>query len=202
MVEKATNYLKILSLYRTDYEASFHIRAMAKLLDTSHVTILPHLKHLEQIKILQHEKVGRNKQYLLNKTSILTKYYLATTEQLATISYLEKNFIIKKLAEHLNNLDTAAPIILFGSYSKNYATEESDIDLFCIGTLTKDQTSQIKKFETTFGKKINIKTATTENFNTGLRTGDILIKEIVNNHIILRNPDPFVTMLWRYYVEK
>ena len=202
MVEKATNYLKILSLYRTDYEASFHIRAMAKLLDTSHVTILPHLKHLEQIKILQHEKVGRNKQYLLNKTNILTKYYLVTTEQLATINYLEKNFIIKKLAEHLNNLDTAAPIILFGSYADNSATDESDIDLFCIGTLTKDQTSQIKKFETTFGKKINIKTATTENFNTGLRTGDILIKETVKNHIILSNPDPFVTMLWRAYVER
>ena len=202
MVEKAFNYLKLLSLYRTDYEASFHIRAMAKLLDTSHVTILPHLKHLEQIKILQHEKVGRNKQYLLNKTNILTKYYLTTTEHLATINYLEKNFVIKKLAEHLNNLDTATPIILFGSYADNYATEESDIDLFCIGTLTKDQTSQIKKFETTFGKKINIKTATTENFNNGLRTGDILIKEIVKNHIILSNPDLFVTMLWRAYIER
>ena len=61
MVEKAVNYLKILTLYRTDYEENFHIRAMAKLLDTSHVTLLPHLKHLEQIKILQHKKVGRNK---------------------------------------------------------------------------------------------------------------------------------------------
>lgn len=202
MVEKAVNYLKILALYRTDYEANFHIRAMAKLLDTSHVTILPHLKHLEQIKILQHEKVGRNKQYLLNKANILTKYYLATTEQLATIGYLEKNFIIKKLAEHLNTLDTANPIILFGSYAKNYATEKSDIDLFCMGALTKDQASHIKKFEATYGKKINIKTATTENFNTGLRTGDLLIKEIVKNHIILRNPDPFVTMLWRAYVER
>jgi predicted nucleotidyltransferase len=202
MVEKAVNYLKILSLYRTDYEANFHIRAMAKLLDTSHVTLLPHLKHLEQIKILQHEKVGRNKQYLLNKTNILTKYYLTTTEQLTTISYLEKNFVIKKLAEHLNNLDTTNPLILFGSYANNTATEKSDIDLFCIGTLTKDQTSHIKKFEATYGKKINIKTATTENFNTGLRTGDILIKEIVKNHIILRNPDPFVTMLWRAYIER
>jgi predicted nucleotidyltransferase len=202
MVEKAVNYLKILSLYRTDYEANFHIRAMAKLLDTSHVTLLPHLKHLEQIKILQHEKVGRNKQYRLNKTNILTKYYLTATEQLATISYLEKNFVIKKLAEHLNNLDTANPLILFGSYANNTATEKSDIDLFCMGTLTKDQTSHIKKFEATYGKKISIKTATPENFNAGLRTGDILIKEIVKNHIILSNPDPFVTMLWRHHIER
>jgi len=202
MVEKANIYLKILALYRTDYEANFHIRAMAKLLDTSHVTLLPHLKHLEQIKILQYEKVGRNKQYLLNKTNILTKYYLIAAEQLATISYLEKNFIIKKLAEHLNNLDTAAPLILFGSYANNTATEQSDIDLFCIGTLTKAPATYLKKFEATYGKKINTKTATTENFNTGLRTGDILIKEIGKNHILLSNPDPFVTMLWRAHVER
>ena|SRR3989337_2184357 len=81
-------------------------------------------------------------------------------------------------------------------------TDESDIDLFWIGTLTKDQLSHFKKFEATFGKKINTKTATTENFNTGLRTGDIPIKEIIRNHIILRNPDPFVIMLWRYHVGK
>jgi len=202
MVEKTTNHLKIIALYRTNYSASLHVRAIAKLLDTSHVTILPHLKQLEKIKILQHEKIGRNKQYILNKANILTKYYLTITEQLTTINYLEKNLIIKKLAEHLTAINTPNPIILFGSYADNSATDESDIDLFSIGTLTKNQLSHIKKFEITFGKKINIKTATTQNFNTGLRTGDILIKEIVRNHIILSNPDPFITMLWRHHNEK
>ena len=202
MVGKTTSNMKIVAIYRRDYTTSLHVRAMAKLLGTSHVTILPHLKLLEKIKVLQHEKVGRNKQYLLNKANILTKYYLTTAEQLAAISYLEKNFTIKKLAENLNSLDTSNPLILFGSYADNSATDESDIDLFSIGTLTKDQMNQIKKFEATFGKKINVKTATAENFNAALRTGDILIKEIVRNHIILRNADPFVTMLWRYHVER
>jgi predicted nucleotidyltransferase len=202
MVVKITNDFKILSLYRAEYSTRLHIRAMANLIGTSHVALLLHLKRLEELKILYSEKAGKNKQYRLNKDNILTKYYLTITEELATIDHLEKNFLIKKLSEHLNNIDTAAPIILFGSYADNSATEESDIDLFCIGTLTKDQTSHLKKFEATYGKKINIKAATTENFNNGLRTGDILIKEIVKNHIILRNPDPFVTMLWRAYVER
>jgi predicted nucleotidyltransferase len=175
---------------------------MAKLIGTSHVALLPYLKRLEEQKILNPEKAGKNKQYLLNEDNILTKHYLTITEELATIDYLEKNFFIKKLVEHLNSINTANPLILFGSYVKNYATEKSDIDLFCIGTFTEDQTSHLKKFEATFGKKINIKTATIENFNTALRTGDILIKEIVKNHIILSNPDPFVTMLWRAYVER
>ena len=202
MEGKYANYFKALSLFRTDYAMSLHVRAMANLLNVSHMTLLPHLNRLEELKILQSTKVGRNKNYRLNQDNILTKYYLTTTEELVTIEYIEKNQFIRKFAEHLNNLDTSNPLVLFGSYADNSATDESDIDLFSMGTLSKDQTSHIKKFEATFGKKINVKTATTENFNAGLRTGDILIKEIVRNHIILCNPDPFVTMLWRYYVER
>jgi uncharacterized protein len=202
MKGKSANYFKALSLFRADYATSLHVRAMANLLNVSHMTLLPHLNRLEELKILRSTKVGRNKFYRLNHDNILTKYYLATTEELVTIEYLEKNQFIRKLAEQLNSLDTPNPLILFGSYADNSATDESDIDLFSIGTLTKDQTNHVNKFEATFGKKISIKTATTENFNTGLRTGDILIKEIVRNHIILLNADYFVTMLWRYYVER
>ncbi len=202
MEEKTANYFRILSLYRTNYTANLHMRAMAKLLDTSHMTLLPHLKRLEELKILKTEKVGKNKQYTLNRDNLLTKYYLIATEELVTIEYLEKTFLIKKLAEHLNNIDISNPLILFGSYAKGYATEESDIDLFSIGKLTENQQNHIKKFEATFGKKTNIKNATAENFNAGLRTGDILIKEVVANHIVISNPDPLVTLLWRQYVER
>jgi predicted nucleotidyltransferase len=202
MEEKPANYFRILSLYRTDYTANLHMRAMAKLLGTSHMTLLPHLKRLEETKILQTETVGKNKQYTLNKNNLLTKFYLIVTEGFVTIAYLQKTLIIKKLAEHLNNIGIQNPLILFGSYAKGYATEESDIDLFSIGKLTENQQTNIKKFEATFGKKINIKAATAENFQAGLRTGDILIKEVVANHIVICNPDPFVTMLWRQYRER
>ncbi len=203
MVIKLTNNIfEILVLYRADYSKNLHIRAMAKLIGTSHVALLPYLKRLEKLKILNSEKAGRNKQYTLNKDNLLTKYYLVTNEELVTIDYLEKTFLIKKFAEHLNTIDISNPLILFGSYAEGYATDESDIDLFIIGKLTEDQLKRTKKFEATFGKKINIKTATPENFERGLRTGDILIREVVRNHIILRNADPFVTMLWRQYVER
>lgn len=202
MEEIIATPLKPLTLYRTDYTTNLHARAMAKILNVSHMTLLPHLKRLEQHKILKCTKSGRNKNYSLNQSNILTKYYLTSTEDLVTIEFLEKNQLMRKLAEHLNSLDTSNPIILFGSYANGTAIDESDIDLFTIGTPTKPQHSHIKKFEATFGKKINVKTATTENFNTALRTGDILIKEIVRNHIILRNADPYVTMLWRYHAQR
>jgi hypothetical protein len=47
-----------------------------------------------------------------------------------------------------------------------------------------------------------MKTVSTKNFEDGLRTGDILIREVIKDHIVLCNADPFVTMLWRDYIRR
>jgi predicted nucleotidyltransferase len=203
MEEKITNYsFTILSLYRIDYTTSVHTRAMAKKLSVSHVTLLPHLRRLEKAKILLSRRVGKNKEYLLNPNNSLTKRYLEITEELATIDYLDKNFLIKRISDQLSTMDLIGSLLLFGSYTKDYSTEASDIDIFHLGRLEQDQQSQIKKFGKTYGKEINIKTSSIENFHSGLRTGDTLIREIVENHIILQNPSPFVNLIWRNYSER
>ena len=200
MEVKITNYIfDILNLYRTDYTKSLHVRAIAKLLNTSHVTLLPHLKKLEKNKILLSRKVGKNKEYLLNHNNILTKDYLALSEKLEAIKYLQKNFLIKKVYQHLINVNVQGAVVLFGSYAKNYATETSDIDLFFLGKLSENQILEIKKIGKIYGKEISIKTSTIKNFNEGLITGDTLIKEIIKNHVILQNPDLLVNLLWRNY---
>jgi predicted nucleotidyltransferase len=203
MVEKITNCsFAILSLYTTNYTTTLHARAMAKKLSVSHVTLLPHLRQLEKAKIILFRKVGKNKEYLLNPNNSLTKHYLEIAEELVTINYLVKNFQIKKISDQLSSLDLTGSLLLFGSYTKGYSTEESDIDLFHLGRLEQDQQSEIKKRGKIYGKEINIKNSSIENFLNGLRTGDTLIREIVENHVILQNPDPFVSLLWRHYTER
>lgn len=203
MEETITHYVfAILNLYRTNYAKTLHVRAMARLLNTSHVTLLPHLKKLEKNKILISRKVGKNKEYLLNPHNILTKDYLTVSEKLEAIKYLQKNFLIKKISQHLINVNVQGTIVLFGSYAKDYATEASDIDLFYLGKLSENQIMKIKKIAKIYGKEISIKTSTIKNFNEGLTTGDTLIKEIIKNHIILQNPDLFVNLLWRNYTGK
>jgi predicted nucleotidyltransferase len=202
MEGKTANMLRIIGLYRTDYTTKLHMRAMAKLLGTSHMTLLPHLKLLEELKILNAEIIGKNKQYSLNKENILAKFYLSAAEEFATITFLENNFLIKKLVEHLEQLPFTTPLALFGSYTKGYANEESDIDLLMLGNPSLNQRGQLDKFEAVYGRRINLKTVTTENFKVALLSGDILIKEVIANHIILANPDPFVGLLWRSYVER
>jgi len=203
MVEKITNHkFTIISLYTSNYNNSLHARAIAKLLQTSHVTLLPHLRQLEKNKILTSKKVGRNKEYTLNPDNIITKEYLTITEKLTTIEYLQKNFLIKKITEQLLTLNLTGSITLFGSYAKNYATEASDIDILYLGELTDTQKQEIKKIGKIYGKEINIKTATMDNFLDGLKSGDKLTKEITQNHMILQNPDPFVNLCWRHHTAK
>jgi predicted nucleotidyltransferase len=172
---------------------------MAKLLKTSHVTLLPHLRKLEENKILNSRRVGKNKEYSLNPDNIMTKDYLTIAEKFETIEYLQKNFLLKKISEQLLTLNLTGAIILFGSYAKNYATEASDIDMFYLGKLTETQIQEIKKLSKIYGKEINIKTATIENFINGLKTGDTLTKEIVKNHVAIQNPDLLVNLCWRHY---
>jgi predicted nucleotidyltransferase len=203
MEGKITNCsFAILSLYRTNYTTTLHARAMAKKLSVSHVTLLPHLRQLEKAKIILFRKVGKNKEYLLNPNNSLTKHYLEIAEELVTINYLVKNFQIKKISDQMSSLDLTGSLLLFGSYTKGYSTEESDIDLFYLGRLEQDQRSEIKKRGKIYGKEINIKNSSIENFLNGLRTGNTLIREIVENHVILQNPDPFVNLLWRHYTER
>ena len=203
MVEKITNYeFAILSLYRSSYASSYHARAMAKLLKTSHVTLLPHLKKLEKNKILVTRKVGKNKEYLLNADNIITKDYLAIAEKLEAINCLQKNFLIRKIVEQFLTLNLPGSIILFGSYAKNIAAETSDIDILYLGELTDSKKQEMKKIGGTYGKEINVKTATVNNLFDGLRSGDALIKEIVQNHIGIQNPEQFINLSWRHYAGK
>jgi predicted nucleotidyltransferase len=203
MEEKITNHsFAILSLYRTNYASALHARAMAKKLVVSHVTLLPHLRQLEKSRILRSRKVGKNKEYILNSGNSLVKHYLAIAEELETIGYLNRNFLMKKISDSLSSLNLTGSLTLFGSCAKDYSTETSDVDLFYLGKLEKEQSSEIRNRGKIYGKEINVKTSSIENFQDGLRTGGALIKEIVQKHTVLQNPGPFVDLLWGYYVER
>ncbi len=203
MVEKTTNNrLGIISLFRSDYLAQFHVREMAKLTKKSHVTLLPHLKESEKDKILTARTIGKNKVYSLNFENIITKNYLTLSETVETTALLEQVFLIKKITKEIFNLNLSGTIILFGSYAKRTFKEDSDIDIFYLGQVADKEIQNIRNIGKIYGKTINVKKSTSKNFELGLRKKDPLIIEIIKNHIILQNPEQFVNALWRYYDER
>ncbi|MEK6874350.1 MAG: nucleotidyltransferase domain-containing protein [Nanoarchaeota archaeon] len=202
MVDKTTNNkLRILGLYRSNYLAQYHTREMARLTKKNHVTLLPHLNALEKEKILIAKTIGKNKVYTLNLDNILTKDYLVISELVEAVLYQEQVFFIKRLNTEISKLNLFGSLILFGSYAKRTFKEESDIDLFYLGELKEIEITKIKSIGKTYGKIINLKTVTVQNFESGLRKKDALIREILKYHLILHNPDIFINALWWYYHE-
>src|SRR3989344_1912712 len=202
MVDKTTdNKLRIIGLYRSNYLAQYYTREMAKLTQKSHVTLLPHLRALEKDKVLISKKIGKNKVYTLNPNNILTKHYLIINELFESIVYQEQVFLIKKITTEISKTKLIGSFLLFGSYAKKTFKEDSDIDIFYLGELKEAEIIKIKSIGKTYGKTINLKTATSENFESGLRKKDALIMEILKYHVILHNPDILINILWRYYHE-
>ena len=203
MVEKTTNVqLEIINLFRSDYLIQFHVREMAKLTKKSHVTLLPHLKALKKDKIIVSKIIGKNKQYSLNFENISTKNYITLSETITTNSLLEEVFLIKKITKEIFSLNLAGTIILFGSYAKKTFHVGSDIDFFYLGQISKKEIQDIKNIGKTYGKTINIKNSSVKNFTSSLGKKEPLIVEVIKNHVILQNPDPFINSLWRYYDER
>ena len=202
MVDKTTDSkLRILSLYRANYLAHYHTREMAKLTKKSHVTLLPHLNALGKDKVLIAKMTGKNKVYTLNGDNNLTKNYIIISELFESILFQEQVFLIKKITTEISKLNLSGSLVLFGSYAKRTFKEDSDIDIFYLGELKEAEIIKIKAIGKTYGKTINLRTATTENFESGLRKKDALIIEILKYHVILHNPDIFINILWRYYHE-
>lgn len=202
MVDKTTdNKIKIIGLYRSNYAAQYYTREMARLTKKSHVTLLPHLNALEKDKVLTAKTIGKNRMYALNLDNVLTRTYLAISELVESILYQEQVFLIKKINTEISKLNLSGSFILFGSYAKKTFKEDSDIDIFYLGELKDIEIAQIKAIGKTYGKTINLKTATAQNFENGLRKKDALIVEILKYHFILQNQDQFINALWRYYHE-
>lgn len=155
-----------------------HVRGIATALKESHSTVLRRLNELVKGNILDYKMKGKNKVFFIKK-NLQAKNYVFNTERYKLIKLLRKypklNIIIddvlKKTDERL--------VILFGSYAKFRAKNDSDIDVYVD---TKNR--KVKKEIESVNSKIKVKIGSFD-----IRSE--LIKEIIRNHIILRGIEEF-----------
>jgi len=181
--------LRIIELYTTNYTKQMHLREIARAINVDVKATHLQLEKLESLNVLNSTRKGRHKEYTLNLQNLLTKNFLVIAELFKSTKFLSENFPIKKI---LSQIDDDSITVLFGSYAKGTYTEESDIDIFSIGE------TSIGQLGKTIGKTIVVKSATEQQFYKGL-SRDPLVKEVVNNHIVLRNAERFCDILWRFY---
>lgn len=165
---KNNNAYKILRIFLESPTNEFGLREIARKTKLAPASVKKYLNELLKEKIIEKTFSKDKPFYKAERDNPKFKTY----QRLSIIYELEESGII----EYLWNKICPKAIILFGSYSKGEATEESDIDIFLI---TKKQNIEISKFQKNFKKEIQIFTGELNKIQPNLKTN-------ILNGIILR----------------
>jgi len=183
------NHLRVLSSFTNGFDREFYIREIKNLLKISPRTSQLILEDLENRGVLESKTKGKIKSYALKKNK-LSQRYVMFIEQYKTIAFFDKNLIIKEIIEKICPFIKGIGII-FGSHAKGTATKDSDLDIFVAGKYNK---KGIKKISEMYGVEANVKCYPLKAFEKNL-TNDILIKEILKNHIVFLGSEQFINMV-------
>ncbi|MFH1592985.1 MAG: nucleotidyltransferase domain-containing protein [Candidatus Woesearchaeota archaeon] len=185
------NKLKIISYLGKHKDKAFTMHELSKLTNIPYATFHRIIKQLTDVLIM--ETIGKSKTIKLNLKRPTIKSYLTIASEEEKKKYLEKQPIIRKIA---NEIKTKDIIVLFGSYAKNTHTKSSDIDLLIINKDGK-KTISFSKYELLYKVKINPIFITKKEFRLMLKDEEENIgKQALKNHIILNNPEKF----WEYVI--
>jgi len=185
------NTLQVLSLFTNDFSREYYVREVERLLKISPRTSQLILEDLEDKGIIESKTKGKIKTFKLNPSEF-TKKYLVFVEQYKAIAFLEKKLLIKEIIEkitpHINGIG-----VIFGSYVKELEKEGSDLDIFIAGNYNNDE---IKKVSKNLGIEISVKCYPLKIFEKSL-TKDILIKEVLKNHVVFLNAEQFIQKVFK-----
>ena len=180
------NGLQTISLFTNGFDREYYIREVEKLLKISPRTAQLILEDLEGKGIIESKIRGKIKSYKL-KISELSRRYLTFVEQYKSIAFMEKNLLIKEVIEKISPFIDGIGII-FGSYAKGTSNRESDLDLFIAGNYKMEE---IKKVSRNLGIEISVRCYPLKTFEKNV-IQDILLKEILKNHIVFINTELFI----------
>ena len=180
------NNLKIINYLGKNIKKSFTMHKLSKLTNIPYASFYRTVKQMKDI--LKIEEIGKAKTVKLNLTNPIIKSYLTIASEEEKKQYLKKQPIISKIAGEIQTKDVVA---LFGSYANNTQTGPSDVDLLIINKDGKKSVS-FSRYELLFKKKINPIFITKSEFKQMLKEKEENVgKQVLNNHIILNNPEGF-----------
>lgn len=159
-----------------------HIRGLAKALETNQTTIARKVQELEKQNIVDYRQEGKNKVYFLKKT-LETDEYFKIIEHNKLLEIIRNHPRLRQIIEKIKNNKEIKLAILFGSYAKNNASKESDIDIYI-----ETQKNEIKKNLELLDSKLSVKIGKFDKEMT-------LAKEIIKNHILIKGEDRYYELI-------
>lgn len=155
-----------------------HIKKIAETLETNQMSILRKLRRLQKENIVDFTKEGKNNIYSIKKTEE-AKAFVFMSEYYRIIDALKKYPVLRKIFSEIRKNKRVSLAAVFGSYAKGSANKESDIDIY-VDTKDKKLAKEIELLDS----KISV--------HIGRYSKEsILIKEIEQNHIIIKGVEDF-----------
>jgi predicted nucleotidyltransferase len=176
MVQKQSN-LEFEILLQLAREKT-HLRQMARAIGAPHATVMRRLDKLVDENILDCQTVGKNKVFSIKK-NMQARALLSMAEKYKLLELLGRYPKMGIILDDLLSTVDAPLIILFGSYAKFNAKEESDMDIYI-----ETEDMAVKKKVERINSQLSVKIGPFD-------THSPLIKEIVKNHVILRGGSEF-----------
>ena len=164
-----------------------HARAIAERLAANHVTVLRKLRDLETENVVDFRIEGKNKTYTI-KRSLEGRNAAMIAELYRQSRVLSRYPVLRGIFEAVHNMPDIPLALLFGSYAKGLATKESDIDIF-LETADPMRKKQIEQ-------KHSLLSVKTGRFDTA----DLLVREIMKDHIIIRGVELYFERTGRFRV--
>lgn len=158
--------------------AEYHIRELARRLNTNHMIIVRKIKELYKENIVDYKKEGKNKKYFLKKT-IEAKSFAFSVENYKLNKLLKKYPNLRRIIEKIQNNKDIKLAILFGSYAKGIAKINSDIDVYI-----ETDSKKIKEQMNLIDSRLSVKIGRYDKSN-------LLIKEIERNHVIIKGIEAY-----------
>jgi predicted nucleotidyltransferase len=155
-----------------------HVRGLARLLGTNQTTIARKIRELYRENVVDYREEGRNKVFFIRKT-LEAKQYSCLAENYRLLETVKRYPRLRRIIEQIRKNEKIGVAILFGSYAKWSATEESDIDLY-IDTADR----KIKDVVEMIDSKISAKIGRYDR-------SSLLIREIEKDHVIIKGTEAY-----------
>ena len=134
--------LKIMGLFRKNLDNGLTILQISKKLKIGYRPAYNHISEMQKEKMINVKDVGKAKECFLDLKSEKTRHVLGEVDILRKENLYKKELKLKDILEKLIKMITEKyiseiqSIILFGSYAKGKAINDSDIDiLFIVGDM-------------------------------------------------------------------
>lgn len=181
-------YSEIINLLFSRPDYLLHVREISRLLHQNVTKTSKLLNELIDNGLVKYKESGRSKIVSLNFEEPLLASFVLMSETYKKIKFMETNDIFWEFIKQAEKIDHVYILSIFGSYARGTQTKESDLDILVVTD------REYKGGMPSYILPVKIHEIQLEQdlFSNALRKKEALLKEILENHVIIKGLDTFI----------